>query len=444
MKKFIRHYGERRMMSSNKKSIELEKAIENKTARIAILGLGYVGLPLALAFAKKGFLTIGIDPDKTRINEIKRGKSYVNDIADSEIKAQVNSKKLLPSVSFEKIKFADAIIVCVPTPLNKTKDPDFSFVLDATDAIAPRLRRGQMVIIESTIYPGMTTELIGPRLEQKTGLKPGRDFFLAMSPERIDPGNKKYQLKNTPKVVGGINPKSTRLASMLYQQIIDRVIPVSSPTVAEMTKLLENTFRQINIGLVNEIAIICDKLGINVLEVIDAASTKPFGFMTFYPGPGTGGHCIPVDPIYLSWKMKSLNYRTRFIELATEINAQMPEFWVNKTQEQLNRKGKALCGARVLVIGVSYKKDINDLRESPALEILKLLLDKGAKVQYHDPYIPRLELEGKIIKSVKLSQSIVRNSDCVLIATDHSNINYQMLKSTAKLIIDTRGVYHRL
>jgi len=428
----------------SKMKLDLETAIEAGKAKVAILGLGYVGLPLALAFAEKGLSCCGIDPDQSRVKALNSGKSYVQDIPASEIKSQIKSGKLRATTNFEKLALADAVLVCVPTPLSKSKDPDFSFVMNAVDEIAPRLKPGQLIIIESTIYPGMTEELIGPRLEEKTGLKPGKDFYLAMSPERIDPGNQKWTLTNTPKVVGGINPASTRLASLLYRQIIDRVIPVSSPTVAEMTKLLENTFRQINIGLVNEIAIICDKLGINALEVIDAASTKPFGFMTFYPGPGTGGHCIPVDPIYLSWKMKSLNYRARFIELATEINAQMPEFWVNKVQEQLSIRCKALCNARILVLGVSYKKNINDLRESPALEILKLLLDKGAKVQYHDPYIPKLDLEGKILRSTRLTQALVKKSDCVVIATDHSNLDYKMIKSKARLIVDTRGVYHRL
>ncbi len=431
-------------MMSEKGKVNWDNAIPSRKAKVAILGLGYVGLPLALAFAEQGFLCYGIDPDRERIQQLNAGKSYINDLPAAELKARIKSRQLIATSDFSKLADADAILVCVPTPLSKSKDPDFSFVMNAADAIAPRLKLGQLIIIESTIYPGMTVELIGPRLEEKSGLKAGRDFYLAMSPERIDPGNQKYTLKNTPKVVGGIDPASTRLSALLYQQIIARVIPVSSPTVAEMTKLLENTFRQINIGLVNEIAIICDKLGINALEVIDAASTKPFGFMTFYPGPGTGGHCIPVDPIYLSWKMKSLNYRARFIELATEVNAQMPEFWVNKLRDQLNRKNKSLHNAKIILLGVSYKKDINDLRESPALEILKLLLEQGAKVQYCDPYIPKLDLGGKIFRSVKLTPALLRKSDCVMIATDHSGFDYRMIKSQAKLIVDTRGVYHRL
>ncbi len=428
----------------SEKKLNLEAAIKNRQAKVAILGLGYVGLPLALAFAEKGFVCYGIDPDRRRIRDLNSGKSYIADLQASRIKASIKNGRLIATDDFARLSRVHAVLVCVPTPLGKSKDPDFSFVLDAADSIAPRLKRGQLIIIESTIYPGMTVELIGPRLEEQTGLKPGRDFHLAMSPERIDPGNRKFTLQNTPKVVGGINPSSTRLAALLYRQILDQVVPVSSPTVAEMTKLLENTFRQINIGLVNEIAIICDKLKINALEVIDAASTKPFGFMTFYPGPGTGGHCIPVDPIYLSWKMKSLNYRARFIELATEVNAQMPEFWVNKAQSALDRRGKGLCNARVLVLGVSYKKDIADLRESPALEILKLLLDKGARVQYHDPFIPAVKLDHRELKSVKLTPARVANSDCVVIATDHSSLDYKMIKACAQLLVDTRGVYHRL
>ena len=426
------------------KDARLQEKITGKKARVAVLGLGYVGLPLALAFAEEGFACYGIDADPVKIKALKSGRSYIPDIPSSQLKAQVAAGKLIPTDNFSKLSLADAILVCVPTPLSKSKDPDFSFVLNAVDAIIPRLKKGQLIIIESTIYPGMTVELIGPLLEKQTGLKPGREFFLAMSPERIDPGNQKFQLRNTPKIVGGIDAPSTLLAALLYRQIISKVVPVSSPTVAEMTKLLENTFRQINIGLVNEISIICDKLGINALEVIDAASTKPFGFMTFYPGPGIGGHCIPVDPIYLSWKMKSLNYRARFIELATDINAEMPGFWVDKIQQALNKKQKSMKGAKILVIGVTYKKDIDDVRESPVLEILQLLLERGAKVDYYDPYVPAVEIEGRKLKSVKFSERLVRSADCVVIATDHSVVDYKLIKAKADLVVDTRGVYHRL
>jgi len=423
---------------------DLERRIKTGKAKIAVLGLGYVGLPLALAFAEKGFACFGIDADRSKLKQLNAGKSYIPDIPSTQIKAQVKKGALMPTDNFAKLSLADAILVCVPTPLSKSKDPDFSFVLNAVDAVGPRLKPGQLVVIESTIYPGMTVELIGPRLEKQSGLKADKDFFLAMSPERIDPGNKKYTLRNTPKVVGGIDRTSTILAGLLYQQIINKVVPVSSPTVAEMAKLLENTFRQINIGLVNEIAIICDKLGINVLEVIDASSTKPFGFMSFYPGPGIGGHCIPVDPIYLSWKMKSLNYRARFIELATDINAEMPRFWVNKIQQGLNNKKKSLKNAAVLVMGVTYKKDIDDLRESPVLEIMHLLIEAGADLRYHDPFVPVMEVDGRRLKSAKFSRELIRSTDCVVIATDHSQIDYGLIKKEADLIIDTRGVYYRL
>lgn len=423
---------------------DLERKIKTGKAKIAVLGLGYVGLPLALAFAEEGFACFGIDADRSKVKKLNAGKSYIPDIPSRQIKAQVKKGALIPTDNFAKLSIADAILVCVPTPLSKSKDPDFSFVLNAVDAVGPRLKPGQMVVIESTIYPGMTVELIGPRLENQSGLKAGKDFFLAMSPERIDPGNKKHTLRNTPKVVGGIDRASTILAGLLYQQIINRVVPVSSPTVAEMAKLLENTFRQINIGLVNEIAIICDKLGINVLEVIDASSTKPFGFMSFYPGPGIGGHCIPVDPIYLSWKMKSLNYRARFIELATDINAEMPRFWVDKIQQGLNNRNKSLKDAVVLIMGVTYKKDIDDLRESPVLEIMHLLIEAGADLRYHDPFVPVMEVDDRKFKSAKFSRELIRSADCVVIATDHSQIDYGLVKKEAKLIIDTRGVYYRL
>ena len=422
---------------------QLAQKITGRTARVAVLGLGYVGLPLAAAFAEQGFTCFGIDSDQSKIKQLVAGQSYLPDISSARVRPAVAAKKLVPTNDFSRLAQADAVLVCVPTPLGKSKDPDFSFVLNAVDAISARLKKGQLIIIESTIYPGMTMELIGPRLCEQTGLKPGRDFFLAMSPERIDPGNHKFTLRNTAKLVGGIDGPSTRLAALLYKQVVSRVVPVSSPTVAEMAKLLENTFRQINIGLVNEIAIICDKLGIDVHEVIEASSTKPFGFMTFYPGPGIGGHCIPVDPIYLSWKMKSLNYRARFIELATDINAEMPRFWVDKIQQGLNGMQKSLKGARLLVMGVSYKKDIGDLRESPVLEILELLLERGAKLSYCDPYVPELSVHGRKMRSEKISPALIAGADCVVIATDHTVFNYHLLKARARLIIDTRGVYHR-
>jgi len=423
---------------------KLKNKIENKKAIISVIGLGYVGLPLALSFCENNFTCLGIDIDPARIKQLKKGISPLPEISPKQILAQIKQSRLLLFSSYEPIKKADAIIICVPTPLSKSKDPDFSFVLNATEEVGKRLKRAQIVVIESTVYPGMTLEVIAPRLQELSGLTPGRDFYLAMSPERIDPGNKKYGLKNTPRVVGGITPKSTRLAKFLYQQIIDRVIPVSSPTVAEMTKLLENTFRAINIGLVNEIAMICDRLGVDVWEVIESASTKPFGFMTFYPGPGIGGHCIPVDPIYLSWKMRSINYRARFIELASEINSQMPEFWVEKIEQALNQKKKPLKGAKILVLGITYKKDIPDLRESPALEIIQLLIKRGAKLNYSDPFFPEIDLLGKKLKSKKITPKLLEKVDCIVLATDHSAFDYQLIKSSPALKIDTRGVLRRL
>jgi len=422
----------------------MEMKIKGKNAKLAVMGLGYVGLPLARAFARKGFCCYGLDADQLKVKALKQGRSYIKELDFSEIKSLIKRRYFMPTTDFSILSQVDAIFVCVPTPLDKSKEPDFSFVMDAVKEISQRLKPGQLIIIESTIYPGMTLEVIKPILEAGAKFKAGRDFYLVMSPERIDPGNPKYHLENTPKVVGGLGRTSTELAVLLYQQIIERVVAVSSPTVAEMTKLLENTFRQINIGLANEIAIICDKLGINVWEVIDSASTKPFGFMTFYPGPGIGGHCIPVDPLYLSWKMKSLNYRARFIELASDINSEMPRFWVEKVQEGLNQKGKSLKNARVLVLGVSYKRDVDDLRESPALEIIKLLTNKGARVEYYDPLIPKIEIEGRPLNSQKFSRKLVQSADCIIIATDHSSLDYKLIQKHANLIVDTRGVLHRL
>ena len=423
---------------------EIKNRIKTKKAIISVVGLGYVGLPLAISFCENHFTCLGIDIDRARIQQLKKGLSPLPELRSEQILTQLKQNRLLLSTSYEPLKKADAIIICVPTPLSKSKDPDFSFVLNATEEVGKRLKKGQIVVIESTVYPGMTLEVIAPKLEELSGLTAGKDFYLAMSPERIDPGNKKYSLKNTPRVVGGITPRSTQLSRFLYQQIIDRVIPVSSPTVAEMTKLLENTFRAINIGLVNEIAMICDRLGIDVWEVIESASTKPFGFMTFYPGPGIGGHCIPVDPIYLSWKMRSINYRARFIELASEINAQMPEFWVEKVEQELNQRKKCLKGANILVLGITYKKDIPDLRESPALEIIQLLLKKGARVNYSDPFVKEIELSGKKLKSKKITRKLLEKVDCLVLATDHSAFDYQLIKSSPALKIDTRGVLRRL
>src|SRR6184192_225571 len=369
------------------------KKIEDRAACVAVIGLGYVGLPLAVEFAKAGFRVIGIDVDAVRVGRLKRGESYIKDIPSVDLQKIIADGRFVATTALSFLAEADACCICVPTPLGKTKDPDVSFILQAARAVKSSLRRGQLIVLESTTYPGTTRELVLPMLEED-GLKVGVDFGLAFSPERIDPGNPTYGLKNTPRVVGGITPACTQMAVALYSQIVARVMPVSSVEAAEMTKLLENTFRIVNIGLVNEIAIMCDRLGINVWEVVEAASTKPYGFIPFYPGPGLGGHCIPVDPHYLSWKLRTLNYRARFIELAGEINAEMPEYWVGRVVDRLNEQGRAARGSKVLVVGVAYKKDIDDIRESPALDVIRLLQRRGAAVSYHDPHVRKLRDEA--------------------------------------------------
>lgn len=425
------------------RDMELKKKIMKREAKIAVIGLGYVGLPLLVEFAKAGFDCFGIEVDRKRIGELKKAKSYLEDLPSETIKKLLYEKRLHFFANYSVLAKVDVAIICVPTPLSKTKDPDFSYVLSAVQSVADYLKQGQLVVVESTIYPGMTLEVFKPILEEKKGYKEGKDFYLAFSPERIDPGNKQYSIRNTPKVVGGVSRVAGLLTEALYSQIIEKVVLVSSSTVAEMTKLLENTFRAINIGLVNEIAIICDKLNIDVWEVINSASTKPFGFMTFYPGPGLGGHCIPVDPLYLSWKMRMLNYKARFIELATEINSEMPEFWVTKIQDLMNQNYKSLKGAKVLVMGVAYKGGVSDTRESPSLEIIRLLLSKGAKVYYSDPFVPHIEIEGKRMSSISLSPSTIKSFDCVVIATDHPQFDYLMIKRYARLVVDTRNALNR-
>lgn len=419
---------------------QLENKIREKSARIAVIGLGYVGLPIAVEFARRGFAVIGIDNDERKIHELTSGHSYVNDIPGREMARLIHTKAITATIHYEALLDADCISVCVPTPLNKTKDPDVSYLVEASCNIKKFLRRGQLVCLESTTYPGTTRELILPILSEG-GLNVGSDFFLAFSPERIDPGNKTYTIRNIPKVVAGITSNCTRAVRLLYSQIVERTVLVSSPEAAEMTKLLENTFRIVNIGLVNELAIMCDKLRINVWEVIDAASTKPFGFMKFYPGPGLGGHCIPVDPHYLSWKLKFLKYKARFIELAGEINSEMPEYVVRKIGDGLNNFKKAINGSNILLIGVAYKRDIDDIRESPALDILELLRAKGAQVYYHDPYVPALTARDASFQSDELTGELVQSMDCVVIVTDHSDVNYNLIKKMAKLVVDTRNVF---
>ena len=422
---------------------ELKKKIDRKELKIGIIGLGYVGLPLAVEFAKAGFDTVGIDIDPKKVSTINRGESYIPDVPSDEVKQLVEMQKLKATQDYSEIEAIDAIFVCVPTPLSKTKDPDMRFVIQAVKSIKDRLREGHIISLESTTYPGTTEEIVQPILEE-SGLKAGKDFYLAFSPERIDPGNKKFTVKNTPKVVGGVNPDSTEIVAYLYSKIINRVVKVSSPKAAEMTKLLENTFRSVNIALVNEFAIMCDILGIDVWEVIDAASTKPFGFMKFYPGPGIGGHCIPIDPLYLSWKLKTLNYNARFIELASEINTNMPRYVVQKIADALNEKQKSIKGSKILILGIAYKKDINDLRESPAIDIIRLLEEKGAYVEYNDPYVPNAMINGKMRESANLTKELLESFDCVVITTDHSNYDYEFIARHAKLIVDTKNALKKV
>jgi UDP-N-acetyl-D-glucosamine dehydrogenase len=416
---------------------ELKSKIANHTAHAGVLGLGYVGLPLAVELAKVGFQVTGIDVSQEKVDAINRGESYVLDVPTSELKPLVESGKLRATTDFSVIGDLDTANICVPTPLRKTKDPDMSFVVACTEQIANYLTPGTLIILESTTYPGTTEELLLPALE-KSGLKVGEDFFLCFSPERVDPGNEKYQTRNIPKVVGGVTAGCTEVGALFYQQALETVVPVSSTSVAEMVKLLENTFRMINIGLVNELAMMCDRMGINVWEVIDAAATKPFGFMPFYPGPGLGGHCIPIDPFYLSWKTKQAGVEARFIELAGYINGQMPRFVVDKVAEALNGQAKPVKGSHVHLLGVAYKRDIDDLRESPALDIAHLLQQRGAKVTFSDPYISNADHDGFHIESLNEDEALA-TADCVVIVTDHRNVDYAKVASKAKLIVDSRN-----
>ena len=428
--------GARGKAMSNHEAALIAKARE-RSALIGIVGLGYVGLPLAIEFAEAGYTVLGFDVTQRVVDGINAGRSHVQDVPSERLAKLAKAGKMSATTDLGRLKEPDLVAICVPTPLSKTHDPDISFVSAATDSVARTIRAGQAVVLQSTTYPGTTRELMLPALE-KGGLKVGEDIFLAFSPERVDPGNAKYNTHNTPKIVGGLTPACARVVMALYQPAIETLVAVSSPEAAELVKLLENTFRSVNIGLVNEMAIVCDKLGVDVWEVIDAAGTKPFGFMKFTPGPGVGGHCIPLDPHYLAWKMRSLNYRTRFIELAGEINSEMPEYWVEKVVSALNDRSKPARGSTVLVVGIAYKKDIDDLRESPALDVIRLLERQGAKVQYHDPFIPELREDGKTLTSVPLTPETVRGADCVVIVTDHSKLDYAMLAKEARALVDTR------
>ena len=422
--------------AQNPRDILLSKA-KDRTALFGIVGLGYVGLPLAMELVRAGFRVLGFDISKRVVDGLNAGRSHIQDIPSDAVAKAVAAEKFSATADLSRLSEPDAISIAVPTPLSKTKDPDVSYVLSATESIKKTLRRGQLVILESTTYPGTTRELMLPALES-TGLKVGEDFFLAFSPERVDPGNPKYNTRNTPKVVGGITPNCLEVTVALYEPAIERVVPVTSTEAAELVKILENTFRSVNIGLVNEMAIVCDKLGVDVWEVIDAAATKPFGFMKFTPGPGVGGHCIPLDPHYLAWKMRTLNYRTRFIELAGEINAEMPEYWVARVADRLNDQGKAVRGSTVLVLGVAYKKDIDDIRESPALDVIRLLEQRGAIVKYHDPHVPKLHEDGVELESIALTADLLHGTDCVVVVTDHTNLDYPLVAREAKLVVDTR------
>ena len=397
-----------------------------------------------MVFAEAGFKVIGIDPIPDKVARIQRGESYVLDVSDATIKRLVGQGCLQATCDFAALDKVDAVAICVPTPLRKTGDPDLSFIVSATEALAQHMHAGMVIVLESSTYPGTTRELMLPRLEEASGLKVGQDFFLAFSPERVDPGRKDWTTINTPKVVGGITPACLEASVAWYSQALKTVVPVSTAEVAEMAKLLENTFRMINIGLVNELAIMCDRLGVDVWEVIDAAATKPFGYMKFQPGPGLGGHCIPIDPLYLSWKMRAFNYNARFIELASEINTNMPRFAVSKVQDALNNQAKPVKGSRILVLGVAYKPDIDDLRESPALDVLGLLLRKGAEVTYHDPYIAHLDHDGWQLDSVPDLMKAVEASDCVVIVTNHSAYDYPAILAKAGLLVDTRNALGKL
>ncbi len=417
---------------------KLSRRIETRKAHIGVIGLGYVGLPLAVEFAQAGFRVSGIDLNAARVRQLVAGRSYIQDVPTEDVRVLVRKGLLTATTDFSVLRKVDAVSICVPTPLSKQRDPDVSYIVAAVEQVKRHVHPGMLVILESTTYPGTTDELILPELEA-TGLRVGQDFFLAFSPERVDPGNAVWQTRNTPKVVGGVTPTCTRVAVQLYRQRLDKVVPVSSPQVAEMVKLLENTFRSVNIGLVNELALLCTRLKIDVWEVIEAAATKPFGFMPFYPGPGLGGHCIPIDPFYLSWKARASGFEARFIELAGYVNGQMPEHVVDLVVRALNLRGRSVRGSRVLVLGMAYKADIDDVRESPSFDIMKTLEDRGARVDYSDPFVPKLDFFGRRLASVPLTPARLRRYDCAVIATAHRSFPYGQILRHSKSVVDTRN-----
>lgn len=418
--------------------MNLKKRLENKEAVAGIIGLGYVGLPLAVELARANVRTIGFDVDVRKVSELAAGRSYIPDVPSEHVAEAVNNGMLIPTTDPASLAEADVIDICVPTPLRKTKDPDLSYVVKAVETTASVLRKGQLIILESTTYPGTTDEVVKPALEAK-GLKAGEDFYLAFSPERVDPGNPTYHTKNIPKVVGGFDAESTAVAEAFYRQVVDTVVPVTSTRAAEMVKLLENTFRAVNIGMANELALMCHRMGIDVWEVIDAAKTKPFGFMPFYPGPGLGGHCIPIDPFYLSWKAKQFNFEARFIELAGQVNGSMPEHVVTRVAEALNAHRKPLNGSRILVLGVAYKRDIDDVRESPALDVIELLTRRGASVSYVDPYVPEIDHGPHQMKAVSLEHAMTDGYDAAVVVTDHKAFDYASIVEAFPLVVDTRN-----
>ncbi len=417
--------------------MDLRQKLDERTARVCVIGLGYVGLPLAVECAKQGFDVTGYDVDAWKVGEINASRSYILDVATADVAEMVQAGRLCATTDPDVLTDMDVVDICVPTPLRKTRDPDLSFIVRAVEAVKPRLRKGQLIILESTTYPGTTTEVVQPTLEE-TGLRAGVDFYLAFSPERVDPGNPTHTTRNIPKVVGGINEASTALARAFYGASIETVVPVSSTEVAEMVKLLENTFRAVNIGLVNEIALMCHRMNIDVWEVIEAAGTKPFGFMPFYPGPGLGGHCIPIDPFYLSWKARQSGFECRFIELAGAINASMPEYVVERVADALNSVKRAINGSRIHVFGVAYKKDVGDLRESPALDVIELLARRGATISYTDPYVPAFQHARQDLTSVP-EAGAHDGIDCAVIVTNHSSFDYPALVNRFPLIVDTRN-----
>ena len=418
------------------------RRISNRTARVGVIGMGYVGLPLGVEFARAGFRTTGFEIDAKRVAKLNAGRSYIQDVSAADLREVVRSGNLRATLDFGLLRAMDAIDICVPTPLRKTRDPDVSYIIAAVEEIVPRLRRGQLIVLESTTYPGTTDELVRPMLE-KAGLRAGRDFYLAFSPERVDPGNPKYHTRNIPKVVGGITAACTRAAAALYRSVLEEVVLVRSTQAAEMVKLLENTFRSVNIGLVNEVALMCDKMRIDVWEVIAAAATKPFGFMPFYPGPGLGGHCIPVDPFYLSWKARQAGFEARFIELAGQINGSMPYHVARRVGDALNSRRLALRGSRILILGVAYKADVDDIRESPSLDLIEILEREGAHVDYCDPYVPSFVLRGRRYSSKKLGARTLRSADSVVVATAHRAFDYELIVRHSKTIVDTRNAIRR-